>query len=196
MNLVADESIDSGITEGLRKKGINIFSIAEESGGIKDTEVLELAVKNNALLITEDKDFGELAFRLKFQHGASNRQLTTYNLQQKTETLFVFTNPFNKFEEKKMKAQQYNKTYNIPFYFNDLLKLIKSLPIKDKLKIEKELEKETLIYRSQKLSEKVKENSLNMENIVAEIYEYRLITQASKLGFKVISLTQFENLME
>jgi hypothetical protein len=72
-----------------------------------------------------------------------------------------------------MKAQQYNKTYNIPFYFNDLLKLIKSLPIKDKLKIEKELEKETLIYRSQKLSEKVKENSLNMENIVAEISEYR-----------------------
>jgi len=68
MNLLADESVDSGITEGLRKKGINVFSIAEESGGIKDTEVLELAVKNNALLITEDKDFGELAFRLKFQH--------------------------------------------------------------------------------------------------------------------------------
>ena len=68
MNLVADESVDSGITEGLRKKGINVFSIAEEAGGIKDTEVLELAVKNNALLITEDKDFGELAFRLKFQH--------------------------------------------------------------------------------------------------------------------------------
>ena len=65
MNLVADESVDSGITEGLRKKGINVFSIAEESGGIKDTEVLELAVKNDALLITEDKDFGELVHRLK-----------------------------------------------------------------------------------------------------------------------------------
>ena len=72
-----------------------------------------------------------------------------------------------------MKAQQYNKTYNIPFYFNDLLKLIKSLPIKDKIKIEKELEKETLLYRSQKLSEKVKENPLSIENIVAEISEYR-----------------------
>ena len=72
-----------------------------------------------------------------------------------------------------MKAQQYNKTYNIPFYFNDLLKLIKSLPIKDKLKIEKELEKETLLYRSQKLSEKVKENSISVDNIVAEISEYR-----------------------
>lgn len=37
--------------------------------GIKDTEVLELAVKNNAVLITEDKDFDKLAFRLKFQHN-------------------------------------------------------------------------------------------------------------------------------
>ena len=68
MNLVADESVDSGITEGLRKKGINVFSIVKESVGIKDSEVLELAVKNDALLITEDKDFGELAFRLKFHH--------------------------------------------------------------------------------------------------------------------------------
>ena len=45
--------------------------------------------------------------------------------------------------------------------------------MQDKLKIKKELEKEILLYRSQKLSEKVKENSLNMENIVAEISEYR-----------------------
>jgi hypothetical protein len=35
------------------------------------------------------------------------------------------------------------------------------------------LEKETLLYRSQQLSQKVKENSLNMENIVAEISAYR-----------------------
>ncbi|SHK11246.1 hypothetical protein SAMN05444280_1727 [Tangfeifania diversioriginum] len=72
-----------------------------------------------------------------------------------------------------METQEYNKTYNIPFYFNDLLKLIKSLPIKDKLKIEKELEEETLLYRSKKLSQKIKSNSLDMENIVAEISEYR-----------------------
>jgi len=36
-----------------------------------------------------------------------------------------------------MKAREYNRTYNIPLYFKDLLKLIKSLPIQDKLKIEK-----------------------------------------------------------
>jgi hypothetical protein len=72
-----------------------------------------------------------------------------------------------------MEAQEYNRTYNIPFYFNDLLKLIKSLPIQEKLKIEKELENETLLYRSKLLSKKIKENSFDLENIVAEIAEYR-----------------------
>ncbi|MCF8362478.1 MAG: hypothetical protein K9G70_07625 [Prolixibacteraceae bacterium] len=74
-----------------------------------------------------------------------------------------------------METQEYKRTYNIPFYFNDLLKLIKSLPIKDKLKIEKELEEETLIFRSKQLSKKIKNNSLDMENIVAEISEYRQV---------------------
>ncbi|MBW8330523.1 MAG: hypothetical protein K0M40_00765 [Prolixibacteraceae bacterium] len=72
-----------------------------------------------------------------------------------------------------MKTQEYNKTYNIPFYFNDLIKLIKTLPIQDKLKIEKELEKETLIYRSNLLSKSIKENQIDMESIVAEVSEYR-----------------------
>lgn len=45
-----------------------MFSILEECNGISDLNVLEIAVKNDALLITEDKDFGELAFRLKYQH--------------------------------------------------------------------------------------------------------------------------------
>ena len=72
-----------------------------------------------------------------------------------------------------MKTQEYNSTYNIPFYFNDLLKLIKSLPMSDKIRIEKELEKETLLYRSKQLSQRIKENPADMDSIVAEISEYR-----------------------
>lgn len=74
-----------------------------------------------------------------------------------------------------MKTQEYNRTYNIPFYFNDLLKLIKTLPIQDKLKIEKELEKETLLYRSKLLSQNIKENQFDMDSIVAEVSEYRTL---------------------
>ena len=38
---------------------------------------------------------------------------------------------------------------------------------------EKELEKETLIYRAKRLSESIKENQLDMDSIVAEVAEYR-----------------------
>jgi len=72
-----------------------------------------------------------------------------------------------------MKTQEYNRTLNIPLNFNDLLKLIKTLPIQDKLLIEKELEKETLIYRSKQLSQSIKENQFDMDSIVAEVAEYR-----------------------
>jgi predicted nuclease of predicted toxin-antitoxin system len=68
MILVADESVDFGIILLLRQKGISVISIAEESSGIMDKEVLDIAVKNQCLLITEDKDFGELTFRLKMVH--------------------------------------------------------------------------------------------------------------------------------
>jgi hypothetical protein len=69
----------------------------------------------------------------------------------------------------------YNRTCKIPFYFNDLLKLIKTLPIQDKVKIEKEMEKETLIYRAKQLSQRIKENPFDTDSIVAEVSEYRTL---------------------
>ncbi|MDO9339737.1 MAG: hypothetical protein Q7T72_04325 [Bacteroidales bacterium] len=72
-----------------------------------------------------------------------------------------------------MNTASYKRTYSLPFTFDDVLKLIKSFSIEDKVRLEKELEKETLIYRAQKLSEKIKANDLTMEDVVAEVAEYR-----------------------
>ncbi len=52
MALVADESVDSGIIKGLRQKGITVFSVSEERWGIKDAEVLKIALEKESLLIT------------------------------------------------------------------------------------------------------------------------------------------------
>jgi predicted nuclease of predicted toxin-antitoxin system len=67
-SIVADESVDFGIVQSLRKENINVISIQESYGGIADEEVLQVALKNDAILITEDKDFGELVFRLGMKH--------------------------------------------------------------------------------------------------------------------------------
>ena len=68
VNLVADESADADIVDGLRLKGFEVLAISETSPSIKDSAVLEIAYTKEALLITEDKDFGELVMRLKMSH--------------------------------------------------------------------------------------------------------------------------------
>jgi hypothetical protein len=72
-----------------------------------------------------------------------------------------------------MSTTSYKRTYNLPFTFDDVMKLIKSFSIEDKVRLEKELEKETLIYRAQKVSSRIKPNDLSIEDIVAEVAEYR-----------------------
>jgi len=66
--IVADESVDFRIVRNLRNEGWSVFAVVETAAAIKDKEVLDIAVQHNTLLITEDKDFGELVFRLKLPH--------------------------------------------------------------------------------------------------------------------------------
>ena len=66
--IVADESVDFRIVIQLRQIGLTVYAIVEQQPSIKDEEVLSIANENDALLITEDKDFGELVFRLKLPH--------------------------------------------------------------------------------------------------------------------------------
>ena len=65
MNFLVDESVDKQIVETLRQKGYAVGYIAEMAPGISDDAVIELANKERALLLTADKDFGELVFRLR-----------------------------------------------------------------------------------------------------------------------------------
>ena len=64
MNILADENIEKSVIDFLRDSQ-NIISIAELKPGITDQEVAELANNSNAILLTEDKDFGEIVFRQK-----------------------------------------------------------------------------------------------------------------------------------
>ncbi len=66
--LVADECVEYEIVELLRQEGIPVLSIMESHSGIKDTAVLKIAVEQTVLLLTEDKDFGELVFRFQLPH--------------------------------------------------------------------------------------------------------------------------------
>jgi|SRR5690606_21838460 len=55
----------------LREAGFEIKYIAEEFPGISDAEVIEHAVKDNFIILTYDKDYGELIFRYAKDHPPS-----------------------------------------------------------------------------------------------------------------------------
>lgn len=64
MNILADESIDKQIVDSLRGAGFIVEYISEMEPGITDDTVLGLANLKRMILLTADKDFGELVFRL------------------------------------------------------------------------------------------------------------------------------------
>lgn len=63
MKFIADENIDFSIIASLRNAGYEVISISEISPRISDDQVLTIANQEKAVLITDDKDFGELVFR-------------------------------------------------------------------------------------------------------------------------------------
>ena len=65
MKFLADENVDREIVERLRLEGQTVHYIAETNRGVGDDEVLERAGNEQAVLITGDRDFGELVFRQK-----------------------------------------------------------------------------------------------------------------------------------
>ena len=69
MNLLADESVDRPIVERLRADNHSVIYVAELDPGVSDDAVLERANRSGMLVITADRDFGELVFRLGRIHA-------------------------------------------------------------------------------------------------------------------------------
>src|SRR5258708_12150075 len=62
MNFLADESCAGPVVRTLREAGHDVVAIAEVARGATDEQVLERALNENRVLITEDRDFGELVY--------------------------------------------------------------------------------------------------------------------------------------
>ena len=88
MRFVADESVDSAIVERLRRDGHEGLYVAETQPGIADEAVLELANRDGAVLLTADKDFGELVYRLgRAHHGVVLIRLEGFSAERKAEVV-------------------------------------------------------------------------------------------------------------
>ena len=68
MRFLVDECTGSKVAQWLRDENHEVFSVFDEARGMTDDEVLTKAFSENWILITNDKDFGEMVFREQRKH--------------------------------------------------------------------------------------------------------------------------------
>ena len=61
--LLADENVPGAVVAALRQQEHDVAWILEDAPGSPDPDVLERAQREGRVVVTFDKDFGELAFR-------------------------------------------------------------------------------------------------------------------------------------
>jgi len=61
MRILADENLPGKAVQVLRDGGHDVLWIREASPGITDPEIMRIAVEEQRIIVTFDKDFGELA---------------------------------------------------------------------------------------------------------------------------------------
>lgn len=104
MRFVADESLDGRIIKRLIADGHELVVVRTDLTGRKDADVLRITQERDALLLTEDKDFGEMGFRLSASHagvvlvrmhglaGAQQAELVSQAVRERgSELLHSFT---------------------------------------------------------------------------------------------------------
>jgi predicted nuclease of predicted toxin-antitoxin system len=63
MRLIVNENVSGTVIRTLRERGRDVLSVKESLRGSGDAEILARAQADERVLVTHDKDFGELAFR-------------------------------------------------------------------------------------------------------------------------------------
>ncbi len=68
MRFLVDESTGQAVTAYLRRAGHDVMAVAESLPQADDITVLQLAARESRILITNDKDFGDLVYRSGLSH--------------------------------------------------------------------------------------------------------------------------------
>lgn len=69
MRFIVDESPGVAVARYLQSTGHDVLYVGDIMPQADDDDILELALAERRILITNDKDFGELVFRGGFEHS-------------------------------------------------------------------------------------------------------------------------------
>ncbi len=79
---MVDESTGIAVVNFLRSAGYDVLSVAETMSQASDSDILARASNEGRILVTNDKDFGSLAFR----SGQTHRGVLLLRLQDERPT--------------------------------------------------------------------------------------------------------------
>jgi len=68
MRFLVDECTGPVVSRWLREQGNDVFSVYEQARGMTDDAIIEKAIIEERILITNDKDFGEKIYRDRKPH--------------------------------------------------------------------------------------------------------------------------------
>ena len=102
MKFLVDECTGPAVAKWLQQQGHDVFSVYNQARGIPDDEVMQMAVDQRRILITNDKDFGEKIYRDHRQH----RGLILLRLEDEraSSKIAVLSHLFTQYADKIEKA--------------------------------------------------------------------------------------------
>jgi predicted nuclease of predicted toxin-antitoxin system len=69
VKFIVDESTGKAVVQLLRQLGYDVLAVSESMSQASDADILKRALENSRILITNDKDFGELIYRSGKAHA-------------------------------------------------------------------------------------------------------------------------------
>lgn len=103
MKFLLDESAELRLSSLLRREGHDVKAVARDyPHGLPDDDVLALAREERRVLITNDRDFGELVFRHRVAHSGviffrMHNQATTTKLARMQTLLQDYADQLDQF---------------------------------------------------------------------------------------------------
>lgn len=98
MKFLVDESIEYPFFTFLKNKKFDVKSVIDIKTGMTDKEVLKLAFDEKRILITNDKDFGQLIIHYRIP----TKGIIIFSLPEETtrSKIKIFSNVFKKIKNK------------------------------------------------------------------------------------------------
>lgn len=68
LKVIVDERTGPAVAQWLIDRGFETISIFDTFRGSQDIDILTMAIKSGSIIITNDKDFGEMVFKENLNH--------------------------------------------------------------------------------------------------------------------------------